>query len=94
MPYKDPERKRQWEREHREQRNARRRTHRLHARSGHPSAPKPATDPVSDQKPKGVWKGILGLVVGVGVVMLAGFIGASGFDAGAPGSGKIGQRTL
>ena len=25
MPYKDPERKRQWEREHREQRNARRR---------------------------------------------------------------------
>ena len=29
MPYKDPERKRQWEREHREQRNARRRTLRL-----------------------------------------------------------------
>jgi hypothetical protein len=26
MPYKDPERKRQWEREHREQRNTRRRT--------------------------------------------------------------------
>ena len=26
MPYKDPERKRQWEREHREERNARRRT--------------------------------------------------------------------
>ncbi len=25
MPYKDPERKRQWEREHREERNARRR---------------------------------------------------------------------
>jgi hypothetical protein len=25
MPYKDPERKRQWEQEHREQRNARRR---------------------------------------------------------------------
>jgi len=49
---------------------------------------KPATDPVSDQKPKGVWKGILGLVVGVGVVMLAGFIGASGFDARTWGSGK------
>ena len=29
MPYKDPERKRQWEREHREQRNAMRRTERL-----------------------------------------------------------------
>lgn len=26
MPYKNPERKRQWEREHREERNARRRT--------------------------------------------------------------------
>jgi hypothetical protein len=29
MPYKDQERKRQWEREHREQRNARRRELRL-----------------------------------------------------------------
>jgi hypothetical protein len=29
MPYKDPEHKRQWEREHRQQRNAKRRTQRL-----------------------------------------------------------------
>jgi len=92
MPYKDPERKRQWEREHREERNARRRTHRLHVRSGHHSAPKPATDPVSAHKPQGVWKGILALVVGVGVVMLAGFIGASGLDAGTWASSKPGQR--
>lgn len=28
MPYKDPERKREWEQEHRRQRNARRRIHR------------------------------------------------------------------
>ena len=102
MPYKDPVRKRQWEREHRERRNARRRTQRVAPGSGQDTVRKaatviaaalrrhrkPATDPCSDQKPKGVWKGILGLVVGVGVVMLAAFIGASGFNAGAPGSGK------
>lgn len=45
MPYKDPERKRQWEREHREQRNARRRMQTQAAGSGGPSAPKPAHDP-------------------------------------------------
>jgi len=79
MPYKDPERKRQWEREHRE-RNARRRTQRVAPGSGQATARRaatviaaalrrhrrPATDPGSDQKPKGVGKGILGLVVGVG----------------------------
>jgi hypothetical protein len=54
MPYKDPERKRQWELEHRQQRNVRRRMQRLDARSRHSIAPKPAPDPVSDQKPRGV----------------------------------------
>jgi ferric-dicitrate binding protein FerR (iron transport regulator) len=85
MPYKDPERKRQWEREHREQRNARRRTQRLDAGSGQRTAAKPANaiaaalgsyqkpvlDPASDQKPQGTWKAILGLAVGIGVVLLA-----------------------
>jgi hypothetical protein len=102
MPYKNPEDKRRWEQKHREQRNARRRTQRVAPGSGQTTARKaatviaaalrshrrPATDPGSDQKPTGVWKGILGLVVGVGVVMLAALIGASGFDAGARGSGK------
>jgi hypothetical protein len=45
MPYKDSERKRQWEREHREQRNARRRMQTQAARSAGPSVPKPAHDP-------------------------------------------------
>ena len=45
MPYKDPGRKRQWEQEHREQRNARRRMERLPVWSGGPSAPKAAHDP-------------------------------------------------
>jgi LPXTG-motif cell wall-anchored protein len=36
MPYKDPERKRQWEREHREERNAMRRTRSLPVVPGRP----------------------------------------------------------
>lgn len=75
MPYKNPERKRQWEREHRQQRNVRRRMQGLNALSGHQSIPEPAPDPVSDQKPQDTWKTILGLVVGIGVVLLAAFAG-------------------
>ena len=92
MPYKNPERKCQWEREHRPQRNARRRMRRLPARSGQPSVSKPAPDPVtvivarlkkrapdpvSDQKPKSTWKTILGWAVGMGVVLLAAFAAAN-----------------
>jgi len=91
MPYKDPERKRQWEREHREQRNAMRRLQRLPARSGHASVSnatsdvvaalrtrrKPAPDPASDQNPQGTWKTILGWAVGIGVVLLAAFAAVS-----------------
>jgi hypothetical protein len=77
MPYKNTERKRQWEREHREQRNARRRAQRHAARSGHPGVPKPAPDRVSGQKPQGTWKTILGWAVGIGVVLLAVIAGAN-----------------
>jgi len=94
MPYKDAERKRQWEAEHRAQRNAWRRMQRLGTRSGQPSVPKatsniaaalgshrkPAPDPASDQKPQGRWKAVLGLAVGIGVVLLAAFAGVSGFN--------------
>jgi len=73
MPYKNPELKRQWEREHRDQRNARRRIQRLGARSGYAMAPKPAPHPVSGQKPGGTWKTILGWAIGIGVVLLATF---------------------
>ena len=85
MPYKNPERKRQWEREHREQRNAMRRLQRLPARSGHASVSnatsdivaalrtrrKPAPDPASDRQPTSGWKVLLGFAVGLGVVLLA-----------------------
>jgi hypothetical protein len=71
MPYKDPERKRQWELEHRQQRNVRRRMQRLDVLSGHSIAPKPAPDRHSGEKSEGTWKTLLGLVVGIGVVLLA-----------------------
>lgn len=85
MPYKDPERKRQWEREHRQQRNAARRMQTQTERSEHPSVSnatsdivaalrtrrKPAPDPVPDQQPQAKWKAILGWTVGLGVVLLA-----------------------
>jgi hypothetical protein len=52
MPYKDPERKRQWEQEHREQRNARRRTPRVAVSPIGPgfetTMPGPITDDRSD----------------------------------------------
>jgi len=71
MPYKNPERKRQWEREHRGRRNARRRMHRLSARSGHQRISKPTPDPISSQKPQATWRTILGWAIGIGVVLLA-----------------------
>jgi hypothetical protein len=71
MPYKNPERKRQWERENRGQRNARRRTQRLNARSGQQIIAKPLPEPVSDQKSHDTWKTILGWAIGIEVVLLA-----------------------
>ena len=101
MPYKNPERKHQWEREHREQRNAVRKTQRHNRRSGQHSAPKPVIDivaalrshrkpppnPVSNE-PKSSWKTILGWALGIGVVVIAIFAGAGGIDTGTNGSGK------
>ncbi len=70
MPYKDPERKKQWEREHRAERTARRKRQRVSARMEF-AAPKPAPDPASDQKPRSRWKAFLGLAIGLGFVLLA-----------------------
>jgi hypothetical protein len=69
MPYKDPERKRQWEREHREHRNAGRRVRRLNARSVHQSVSKPAPDPVSVKNRKTHGKQFL--AIGIGVVLFS-----------------------
>jgi len=60
---------------HREKRNTMRRMQRLNARSECQSIPRPAPDPGSDQKPQATWKTILGLVVGIGIVLLAAIAG-------------------
>lgn len=65
MPYKNPERKRQWERENREHRNALRRK-RYAVQNGSPLIQRPAPDPAdSHHEPLSPWKCILAYVVGV-----------------------------
>jgi len=66
VPYKDPERKRQWEREHREERNARRRKQpALGLVVTNP--PTSSYDPTPDQELQG-WQLVIGLVLGIAVV--------------------------
>jgi len=65
MPYKDPERKRQWERDHREERNARRR------KQPFPAETIPNMhDPIPDQEAQS-WQLVVGLTVGIGIVLVA-----------------------
>ena len=66
MSYKDPENKRHWEREHREQRNAQRRQRRS-AKRTELLAPKRVPDPVPASETGGGWK----VVAGIGVFVLA-----------------------
>ena len=77
MPYKDPERKRQWEREHREQRNERRRSARPAVHSEPSSLGMSMPDPASDEESQGAWIVLLGLAVAIGVVLLAAFAGVA-----------------
>ena len=77
MPYRNPERKRQWEQQYREQRNARRSMQRLGTRSGHLITPKPEPDRISEQESQDTWKTILGWAMGIGVVLLAVIGGAN-----------------
>ena len=69
MPYKDPERKRLWERKHREQRNARRRALRLLSQM-HLVSPNSAPDPLPNQQPASGWAVVAGLVVGIGIILI------------------------
>jgi ferric-dicitrate binding protein FerR (iron transport regulator) len=87
MPYKDSERKRQWERDHREQRNARRRMQHLAGRS-RPIVTNATPDPISRQEPRSTWKivagiGAFGLAVALGVLAVLG--GASTTLGSGPG---------
>jgi hypothetical protein len=72
MPYKNPEDKQRWEREHREQRNTRRKAQRI--------TPKPAPDPILTQEPTDTWKtaaGIGAFALAVGISLFAGWVGLS-----------------
>jgi len=92
MPYKDPERERQWEREHREQRNERRRIPRSDVPSEPSRAAVPTPDPVSDQESQGTWIALLALAVAIGVVLLGAFAGAGRPHTGTLGVGRPGQN--
>jgi ferric-dicitrate binding protein FerR (iron transport regulator) len=86
MPYKDPERKRQWEREHREERNARRRM--WFAARSEPIAPKPTPDPIPAKEPTSAWRVVAGIgacVLAVGIALLAAWGGASTSLDSGPG---------
>jgi ferric-dicitrate binding protein FerR (iron transport regulator) len=74
MPYKDPERKRQWERENREHRNALRRAQRITAEK---KVIRSTSTPDPTAEAKGGWKTLLGFIVGVGFVVLAAISGAN-----------------
>jgi len=75
-----PEPKRPWEREHRKQRNARRRALRVSEQIA--TTPKAGPDPASTQQPTSGWKDILGLAVGIGVIILGGLAGLGTADFG------------
>jgi ferric-dicitrate binding protein FerR (iron transport regulator) len=77
MPYKDPERKRQWEREHREQRNAARRKQRMTEGSGQRVIPRLMADPDSSQQSGNGWKALASIAIGIGVVLLAAVAGVN-----------------
>ncbi len=82
MPYKDPQRKRQWEREHREQRNAARRKQPLTVGSGEQAIPKPMPDLASVQQSGDGWKVLASIAVGIGVILLGLFAGVGPLNAG------------
>ena len=69
MPYKDSERKRQWEREHREERNARRRKS-MSSRSPAPSGVDATLhDPNSTQVPLTTMNVAIGLMMGLAFLL-------------------------
>jgi len=68
MPYKDPQRKRQWEREHREERNARRRK----SSSSHLLEPSGIDSPLPD--PKLAQISLIRVSVATGVILGLGLL--------------------
>ena len=74
MPYKNPEDKKQWEHEHREIRNSRRRQSRLEGQTNS-FVEQTVPDPVSQQESKDGWKMLAALAVGVGIALVGALAG-------------------
>ena len=75
MPYKDPARQRQWEREHREQRNARRRTRGLAVATYRSRLETRTPDPIADNEPGTGVNTVAVLIVGFTFVLVLLFAG-------------------
>ena len=70
MPYKDPERKRQWKREHREHRNAQRRRLQLAVSPIGSRYETPMSDPITDERSDSGANMIPVLVIGVAFLVM------------------------
>jgi hypothetical protein len=70
MPYKDPERKRQWEREHRAERNARRRVLRKPVEKALQNISKATATRTTAEKPNATLQFIAGVTLGLGLFVL------------------------
>jgi len=77
MPFKNPECKRKWEKEHRDHRN----TNRRNQRSAKKVFQRPNTirpNVVAAVEPTNYWKTVGGIALGVGLAALTVFLGLSG----------------
>ena len=88
MPYKNPEDKRRWEREHREERNARRRAERVGTPIPEVGKSKPAAA-FANRAQEGILRAAVTLIVFtiiIGIRLLTGRVGTSGKGGGAGGT--------
>jgi len=76
MPYKNPEDKKSWEREHRAQRNAQRKA-RQSSENGYPIHRNTTPDPDRASEPENAWATIIGFAVWFGAMLLIAFVEAS-----------------
>ena len=90
MPYKNPEDKRRWEQEHREQRNARRRQGQLGIHL--PPIPALTPDSVPAKETTRGWEPLAAIAAGIAIVLLS-VLGASQINSAAYGSENLGKNS-
>ena len=74
MPYKNPEDKRRWERDHRQKRNEQRKRRVASPPTG-PTTRGNSSDATLDNQGTGGWKTILGLAIGFGLLLFGAEVG-------------------